>query len=1026
MRSIGPATTSGRVTAIDAVDQPNGYILAGTASGGLWKSTSGGISWSPIFDDQPIIGIGAVKISPKTSDVIWVGTGEGNPRNSQTSGKGIYKSLDAGKTWKCMGLEETKTIHRICINAFDHNVVYAGATGSAWGPNADRGVFKTNDGGLTWKKVLYLNDSVGCADLVMDPGNPDKLFAAMWHYGRQPWFFNSGGSNGGLYMTVNGGQDWKKLGEKEGLPEGKIGRIGIAVAPSNPKVVYAMIESEKTALYKSVDGGFSWQMVTDKGVSDRPFYYHEFYVDPSNENHLIYLHSTVTESIDGGSTWTTLLPYYGVHPDHHALWWSKSNPNFIIDGNDGGLNISRDGGRNWQFAENLPLGQFYHINYDMQLPYNIYGGMQDNGTWKGPAYALNYGGIVDGDWREIMFGDGFDCAVLPDNPRYAYAMSQGGEVSLVDTQTGEMYYTKPVKSDTVNLRFNWNAALAVTNKGVYYGSQFVHFSSDRGNTWKAISGDLTTNDRTKQNGKNSGGLTIDATSAENYCTILCIAPHSKNEDVIWVGTDDGNVQLTRDGGKNWINLTPSIKGMPAGAWVPQIVPGHRSEGEAFVVVNNYRRNDWKPYLFYTSDFGKTWKNIVNEKAIAGHCLSIAQDFIAHQLLFLGTEHGLYVSIDNGTNWTKWTHDYPSVATQDLKIHPRESDLIIGTFGRAAFILDDISPLRKLAQEGLVMLDKPLKAFENPEGYLFAMNRPVGQRFPADGAYAGENRYGNMRLSYFLKIEKEQKDKPKDEKKNTSDSKDKKEDKKEKDKKVKVMILSLAGDTMRVFKHEPDTGYNVIRWSGDTNGFEWPSREERESKDIPGGGYPVAPGVYKVVFQFNEWRDSSTVEVKYDPRLDFSPANWRKGKGEFEQMEKQVERVNGVINGLRDNRKLIENTKSILTFVADSLKKEVLALSDSLAKSMSKIEGVVFAPEDWKGIRDESEFLMSDIYNAMGFISAPHHAYAGNGVRAQDILVERVNKLVADYNVFLEKELKPWLDKAKVLQPAWGKEPKRIE
>lgn len=1022
MRSIGPATTSGRVTAIDAVDRPGGYILAGTASGGLWKSTSGGVSWFPVFDDQTVIGIGAVKISPKTADVIWVGTGEGNPRNSQTSGKGIYKSLDAGKTWKLMGLEETKTIHRICINSFDHNVVYAAATGSAWGPNSERGVFKTTDGGSTWKKILFVNDSIGCADLIMDSQNPDKLFAAMWHYGRQPWFFNSGGNQGGLYVSVNGGQDWKKLGEKEGLPSGKIGRIGIAIAPSNSNIVYALIEAEKTALYKSVDGGSNWFMVTDKGVSDRPFYYHEFYVDPSNENHLIYLHSTVTESIDGGKTWSTLLPYYGVHPDHHAFWWSSSNPLWMIEGNDGGLNMSRDGGKNWQFAENLPLGQFYHVNYDMQMPYNVYGGLQDNGSWKGPAYSTNYGGIVDGEWREIMFGDGFDCAVIPNDPRYVYAMSQGGELSLVDTQTGESFYAKPVRHDSTQLRFNWNAALAVTEKGVYFGSQFLHFSSDRGNTWSLLSSDLTTNDKSKQKSKESGGLTIDATSAENYCTILSIAPNPLNEDVIWVGTDDGNLQLTMDRGKSWMNLSLRIKDMPEGAWIPQIVPGHRSQGEAFVVVNNYRKNDWKPYLFYTNDFGKSWKNIVSDKSVSGHCLSIAQDSKATNLLFLGTEHGLYVSIDNGENWTKWTNDYPSVATQDLKIHPRENDLIIGTFGRAIFILDDITPLRKLAQEGLKLVDKSLVALENPEGYLFAMNRPAGQRFPADGSYAGENRNYGIRLNYFLKLEEEKRDK---EKKDEKENKDKQKEKL-KDKKVKISILSLLGDTLRVFKHEPDTGFNCVFWYGDTNGFNWPSRKEKEDKEIPGGGFGVEPGKYKVVFSFNEFKDSSFVEVKYDPRLDFSIAAWRKGKLEYEQLRKQIERVNAVINGIRENKKLIENYKSILTFVNDSLKKEVIQGSDSLLKSMTKLESVIFSPEDWTGIRDESEFLMSDIYQAMGYISLAYHSYGGNGVRAFEILLERVGKLVTDYNTFLEKELNPWMVKTKNIQPIWGAEPKKVE
>lgn len=1005
MRHVGPAATSGRVTAIDAVDVPGGYILAGTASGGLWKSTNEGITWEPIFDEQPVLGIGAVRIAPSNASIIYVGTGEGNPRNSQTSGKGMYKSLDGGKSWQFKGLKETKTIHRICVDHRDENVVYAGAMGSAWGTNPDRGVFKSTDGGDTWNKILFINDSVGCADLVMDPNNANKLFAAMWQYGRQPWFFNSGGMHSGLHMTLDGGKTWKKLGEKEGLPKGKIGRIGVAIAPSNPEVVYAMIESEKTALYRSNDGGLNWKKMNDEDVDDRPFYYHEFYVDPANENHLIYLHSTVTESIDGGKTWNTMLPYWGVHPDHHAFWWSKRNPKWMIEGNDGGLNISRDGGINWHFAGNLPLGQFYHINYDLETPYNIYGGMQDNGSWKGPGYIWNQGGIIDADWREVLFGDGFDVVTKPNDHSVLYAMYQGGELMRVDTKTGQEVYCKPVRDTDERLRFNWNAAIAINERGLYYGSQFLHYSQDEGKSWKTISPDLTTNDTTRQRAFESGGLTIDATAAENFCTLLSISPAISNNEVIWVGTDDGQVQLTQNHGRNWSNLTPRIKGLPKDAWIPFIFAGHANEGEAFVVANNYRQNDWKPYLFHTVDFGKTWKLLVTDSQVNGHCLSIAQDPIAHNLLFLGTEHGLYVSFDYGKNWEQWKHDYPAVATQDLKIHPIEHDLIIGTFGRAAYILDDIRPLREYALRGKTTFDKKLRAFENPIAYQVSTLRPRGQRFYADSYFVGDNRTTAARINVWFKVE---------------GAKEKKEEKK-----AKLSLINGANDTIRVMKFEPDTALNVIQWNYDSKGIAWPSRKESK-EEVLGGGYSVAPGKYKVVVEWEGDKDSSFVEIRYDPRSSFNKEAFEKGKQEHIQVTNAMQRLNKVLAGIRNNRKAVASRKEAWVFVVDSLKKDLIKEADSLLKSFSQIEDDIFGPEGRKGIQDDSKFVISDLYAAFGYLSSQESLSADNAKRAIQIAETRTNEIVERYNEIINSGWKLWLDKANALAVPKLDLPEKVE
>ena len=1020
MRSIGPALMSGRVTAIDAVDGQENVIYTGTASGGIWKSQSGGVEWQPIFDEMDVQGIGSICIDPSVPDVIWAGTGEGNPRNSQTSGAGIYRSPDGGKTWVKKGLEKTKTIHRVIVHHTRSEIVYAAAHGSAWGPNVDRGVYKSINGGDTWEKILFVNDSTGCADLVMDPKNPDKLFAAMYQYHRQPFHFTSGGNGSGLHVTTDGGKTWKKLGHDHGLPEGNYGRIGIAISHSDSRIVYALIEANATGLYRSEDGGYHWQLVNDKDVKDRPFYYHEIYVDPSNSNHLIYLHSVVSESIDGGKSWKTILPYYGVHPDHHALWWSKTNPKVMLEGNDGGMNITRDGGDTWTFINKLPLGQFYHVNYDMDIPYHVYGGLQDNGSWKGVAYTWHGDGIREEDWQEVLFGDGFDVMARPDNSRYVYAMYQGGELNYIDSETGDTRFIKPVHPEGIKLRFNWNAAIAQdpeNNCGIYYGSQFLHHSTDCGESWQIISPDLTTNDTTKLKQSTSGGITIDATAAENHCTILCIAPSKKNKGTIWVGTDDGQVQITRDHGKSWTNVTPLITGFPKNAWIPQIICGEHQEGEAFVVVNNYRQNDWKPYLFHTKDFGKTWKNIVQEKTVSGHCLSLVQDPIESKLLFLGTENGLYLSFDYGLNWHKWKHHYPSVATQDLKIHPRENDLIIATFGRALWILDDITPLRKYATEGAKIFEKKLLALHTPDAYMNAYIQPKGERFPADLHYSGDNRQGGARLSYYFRIDKKvdsstekSKEKKKGNQKDAAINTDTtvvKEEKK-KDEKVTIRIKTLNGEILRTFKHEPDTGINRVHWYYDTKGIRFPSSQERKKDDDEaGGGMNVAPGKYRVVYQFNEFSDSVEFVVHHDPRLTWSENNYQKQKKYSKRLSAAIAEADSSMEKLKEMKKWIERIEGLTEFMEDSTIKTMRTGADSLKKNIDKLREMYFFTDGKGGIRDDSDKLISKLYTAAGY--GNNNPLGSNEENYLKYTEAEVKLIVNQIDDFIQKQYLPWVD-----------------
>ncbi|HEU4633311.1 MAG TPA: hypothetical protein VFS22_04960, partial [Flavisolibacter sp.] len=755
-RNIGPAGMSGRITAIDAVIKDPDTWYIGAASGGVWKTTNAGATWTSLFDDQPTLNIGSLAIQQSNPNIVWVGTGEGNPRNSLNLGEGIYKSMDAGKTWKRMGLEKTRNLHRIIIDPNDPNVVYAAAIGNPYAEHPERGVYKTTDGGETWNRILYTNDSSGCADLAMDPSNPNKLIANMWQHRRTPWSFKSGGPGSGLYITVDGGKTWKKLGKADGLPAGDYGRIGIAFAPGMPTRVYAMVEATKNGLYKSDDGGFKWELVTAEPaiVTNRPFYFQDIAVDSKNENRLYSIHDVVEVSEDGGKTFRTMLPYGGIHPDHHAWWIHPEDPNFILDGNDGGIGISRDRGRSWNFNENLPVGQFYHVNVDDQIPYNIMGGMQDNGTWHGPAYTWTGGGIRNYYWNNIGGGDGFDAMPDPENNDWVYSMSQGGSLGRLNYKTGERWYIKPPDVDTSRkLRFNWNAAIAQDpfNKStIYYGSQYVHKSTDKGASWQTISPDLTTNDPVKIDQSENGGLTLDITGAENHCTILAIEPSSKEQGVMWVGTDDGNVQLTRDGGKTWTNFRGKIPGLPVGAWIPQIRASKYNGGEAFIVANDYRRGDFKPYIFRTTDYGKTWKNMLGQKNIEGYALCVLQDPAEPNLIFAGTEHGLWVSFDNGARFEHWKNDdFPAVSTFDLAIQEREADLVIATFGRALWVVDDIRPLRKIAANGGKSFAKQLTVFEAPDAYQASYKSAPGYEWSTYGLWDAPNRRRGAAISFYV-------------------------------------------------------------------------------------------------------------------------------------------------------------------------------------------------------------------------------------------------------------------------------------
>ena len=1009
-RNIGPGGMSGRVTSIDVVHSNPDIMFSGTASGGLWKSTSGGIKWTPIFENEATASIGAIAIQQSNPSVIWVGTGEGNPRNSLNGGYGIYKSLDGGKNWLLMGLEKTRHIHRVIIHPTNPDIVYAAAIGSPWGEHKERGVYKTINGGETWTKILYTNPKSGAADLVMDPQNPNKLIAAMWEHKRDPWFFSSGGEGSGMYITYDGGETWKQKTSEEGLPDGELGRIGIAIAQNKPEIIYALIEANKNGLYKSMDGGDTWKLVSENmdEIGNRPFYYAEIYVDPQNENRLFSIFTYVNVSEDGGKSFNQLMPAYGVsngiHPDHHAWWIHPTNGNFMVDGNDGGMNITKDGGSTWRFIGNLPVAQFYHINVDNEIPYNVYGGMQDNGSWRGPAYIWRSQGIRNSYWQEISFGDGFDVIPDKDDSRYGWTMSQQGFVSRYDWKTGNNYSVRPTHPEPeINLRFNWNAAINIDpneNNTIYFGSQFVHKSTDKGETWSIISSDLTTNNPEKLNQHNSGGLTMDATGAENHCTILVIEPSEVETDMLWVGTDDGRIHYTQNGGQNWTEVTKNIKGLPKGSWIPQIKASKSVKGEALLVANDYRRFNFTPYVYRTNNYGKTWDRIVDGSDVTSYALSIIEDPEEPNLLFLGTDDGLYISIDKGDKWTKWTKGFPTVSVKDLIIHPREHDLIIGTFGRAAWVLDDIRPLRAIAKNKDILKEK-IHLFTPPTAYQAAYQQPTGSRFGGDALFNGENRGGGAKFSFYLNREEVAKEEVKKIEPEVKNSKIKWDS---------IQLKIYDGDRLiRTLKKKTpkENGIHTWTWYMDEKGTQSPSKKLKESKREP-SGVSVLPGNYTTVLSYGDQVSKTRITIENDPRITRNQEASLEIYEVLKEMEDLKKVTANAVKQLAESKKIVSKFLDRLTEKNKGDYAENIEKCNEIAEEIDTLLALYFGKEDTRqGITNTPEVSVIDRYRtASYYIGTRQNGMTETEHNLLKQAKEALSEALKSTNLFFETE---WVD-----------------
>jgi len=764
-RNIGSATMSGRISALAGYTDPSGKVtlFVGAASGGVWKSTDGGTTFKPVFDEQPVQSIGAIALDPSNPKNVWVGTGEAWTRNSVSIGDGIYKSTDAGETWTHAGLPDSERISQIIVDPRSADTVYACAPGKLWSDSPQRGLYKTTDGGTTWQLVLKGSSlSTGCGSIALDPRAPDVLFTSLWDFRRKGWTFRSGGdgptasSASGLYRSADGGKSWTEITPQanKGFPPKPYGRIALALAPSDSKTLYAFVESTDSALLISHDGGSTWER-GDKSqwMVWRPFYFAKLIVDPKDANRLYKTDGYLIMSEDGGKSFSNIGGFAGMHGDVHDVFIEASNPKHVFAGDDGGLWISYDGANKWWKTDNLPISQFYHVSLDNADPYHVYGGLQDNSSWVGDsAYP---GGITSSRWENMFNGDGFWMFADPSDPDYVFAEYQGGSIGRVNMRTHETRDIQPrlgaadLKRYT-KLRFNWNTPIALSPHEpgtVYIGAQFLFRSRDHGQSWERISPDLTSNDPQKQKQEQSGGITVDNSAAEMHTTVYSISESPLAAGLIWVGTDDGNLQLTRDGGQHWDNVVGNAPGVARNAWVSWVQASAFAPGSAYVAFDRHTFGDMAPYVYATTDFGKSWRPLVSSqdsKGVRGYAHVIKEDTVDSQLLFLGTEFGLWISVDGGAHWAQFKGGHlPAVAVRDLAIQPRDNDLVLATHGRGIWIVDDITPLRQLTPQ-LTAQDA-----------AFVSARPAQQRIEANGgwangaaAFVGDNPAGGAVMTYY--------------------------------------------------------------------------------------------------------------------------------------------------------------------------------------------------------------------------------------------------------------------------------------
>ncbi|HEV2177579.1 MAG TPA: sialidase [Terriglobia bacterium] len=978
-RNIGSAEMSGRVAAIAAAKEKGRLtVYIGAASGGVWKSMNGGTTFKPVFDKEPVQSIGAIAIDPENPKTVWVGTGESWTRNSVSIGDGIYKSTDGGDNWTNVGLKGSERIAKILVDPKDGNTVYACVPGKLWSDSDERGLYKTADGGKSWTKILAgPNLSTGCSMISMSSRDPKVLFAGLWDFRRKGWTFRSGGdgptapSGSGLFETTDGGATWTDLNEKsaQGLPPKPWGRIAVTQAPSNPNVVYALIESPHSALYRSDDGGKTWQeRDRSQWMVWRPFYFANLIVDPKDENKLYKPDLTLITSNDGGRSFSAIGG--GAHGDFHDVWIDPDNTNRLIAGDDGGVWYSYDAGNNWWKANNLPISQFYHVSVDNADPYHVFGGLQDNSVWMGDsAYP---GGITNSRWENLYGGDGFWAFPDPSDMNYVYAESQGGEIARVNRHTLEARGIKPFPNyGEKKLRLNWNAPIHMSPNQpgtIYLGAQFLFRSRDHGQTWERISPDLTTNDPEKQKQEESGGVTVDNSEAEMHTTIYSISESPRDGKTIWVGTDDGNLQITRDSGKTWTNVVARVPDLPPASWVSWVEASRYDASTAYATFDRHTFGDMDPYVYKTTDYGQTWKPIVaKDSGVRGYAHVIKEDTVLPNLLFLGTEFGLWISPDGGAHWAQYKgNHFPNVAVRDIAIQPRESDLVLATHGRGIWIVDDITPLRNLTPQVM------------SQDAAFVPGRPVQQRLLANGGWAegnatfvGADPPDAALITYYQK-------------------------KRHIFGKMKIEVFDAQGKLVDTLAANNRRGLSRVQWSMRLKPPRVPPAATAAFEAAIGPR--VLPGTYTVKMTRGDKTYTEPLVVGLDPRAKYTVDDRKlqlaavlRVHDLLDNMSYDVDRINGVRDSFA--------ARAAQLGAGDALRKQLLALSDQADEIRKKIvatkEGGDITGEE--RIREKTTYLYGTL--------AGNEERPGDYQTARiDSLTHELNDVVAEFDAFIAREL----------------------
>jgi photosystem II stability/assembly factor-like uncharacterized protein len=994
-RSIGPANMGGRVADVEGIPGNPNVVYVASASGGLWKTVNAGVTWKPIFEHQGTFSLGDIALAPSNPDVVWAGTGESNVRNSVSFGDGVYKSTDGGKSWQHMGLRDTERISAIVIHPTNPDIVYVGALGHAFAPNEERGVFMTTDGGKTWTKTLYIDKEHGVADLEIDATNPNILYAGMWSFERKPWTHRSGSEKGGLFRSIDGGRTWNKI--TNGLPK-LLGRIGVRVAPSNPNVVYAIVESKEGTLYRSDDRGETFKQVSKQSnIVSRGFYYTRVRVDANNENHVYAVASNLYESIDGGKSFRTITGR--THIDYHAFWQDAKNPKRIWVGQDGGIAVTYDGGEAWEPVYNMPLGQFYQIHADNRLPfYYLMGGLQDNGAWTGPSRTREPAGIMNDDWRMVSFGDGFYILNNPDDPEIYISESQGGNILRTDMRNREQQEVNPWGRGSgggpaagEKYRFNWNAPVLLSphdKNTLYFGGNVVFRSTDFGRTWDQISPDLTTNNPERQ--KDAGGpVAFENSTAEYYTTIITLAESPLSKGQIWVGTDDGNLQLTTDAGKNWDNIIRNVAGVPALSPVSAIEPSRTNAQTAYVAFDRHMFDDFRPYLFKTTDGGKSWRNVAGNLPAKAYVQVVREDPRNPNLLYAGTELGLFASYSAGKDWIALNlKNLPNVSVHDILVHPRENDLILATHGRSIFVFDDATPIQQMTAD---ILKQDAHLFSVRPGLRFASRFTrygIGEKI-----FNGPNPPYGALITYYLKTKLDDKAT------------------------FKIQILDQAGKLVQELERPGrEKGLNRVAWNLRYGGGEVRRPPSEEETAFGGGprGPQVLPGSYTVKMIVGDKTLSEPVEVRLDPTVSVPVADLQTQldlQMKLRDMQSAANTALRFLDSIEDQLKHTQTTARTLNKEPD---KEMMKALEDYIKQLDALEDRLVRRSDGLGLAGKSQ-VVNDIGDLFFGVDSNNAAPTAAQRQYAVELQPEYDKRMAEVNQFITNTVPQWNEKLR----AWN-------